>query len=63
MILRVIKSSRGDVGRDDVVVRVLLHDVDGVELVFAGKELLDKPGAVIGPVPKNLRGHTEQLAA
>ena len=33
------------------------------EQVLAGIKLLDKPGAVIGSIPKNLRGQTELLAA
>ena len=38
----------------DVVVRILLHDVHGVEPFSPGSKLLNEPGAVIGSVSKNL---------
>src|SRR4051812_47103708 len=63
MSVGMIKHRRGDVSRHDVIVRVLLHDVDIVELVFAREKLLDEPGPVIGPVPENLRGDAQHLTA
>lgn len=52
--VRMIHGAGCDIIGHDVVVRILLHNMHGYETVFPRLGLLNKPGAVIGPIPENL---------
>jgi len=52
---RIVGSRGGDIIYRDVIVLVLLQHLHIAKRAFAAMEALDKPGAMVRPVPENRR--------